>query len=375
MNSISICLLALAMLGWSSAAAAQPLPPAPVPVIYCTDLFHPHDDLDDHFDLACLYALAELDIKAVVLDDFKGKSEQAKRPGRIPVGQLNALTGRNVPWAVGCPVALANPEDPGADAADESRDGVKLILATLKATPCPVSMIAVGSMRNLAAAFNREPALFREKVARLFLFIGDAKGSFREWNVGLDKNAYVRIMNSGLPVYWVPCFDGGLWKNGGDASFWQAGHAELLRDTAAPLFNYFRYAIIQKDATKAPLAYLHEPIPDEERRLVLSQRRNLWCSSVFAYVAGRRFVKRDDDCLTVPASELRPGDKPHEVFSFLPVSVHVEPETGRELLEESARAHQVMRFHVLDQATYARDMTSCTRHLYDELSRRSGSSK
>ncbi|HOY58865.1 MAG TPA: hypothetical protein PK640_12120, partial [Verrucomicrobiota bacterium] len=26
------------------------------PVLYSTDLFHPHDDPDDHFDLAVLYA-------------------------------------------------------------------------------------------------------------------------------------------------------------------------------------------------------------------------------------------------------------------------------------------------------------------------------
>jgi hypothetical protein len=30
-------------------------------VIYCTDLFHPHDDPDDHFDIACLYAIWQID--------------------------------------------------------------------------------------------------------------------------------------------------------------------------------------------------------------------------------------------------------------------------------------------------------------------------
>ena len=41
---------------------------ASVPVIYCTDLFHPHDDPDDHFDLATLFALPELEVKAILLD-------------------------------------------------------------------------------------------------------------------------------------------------------------------------------------------------------------------------------------------------------------------------------------------------------------------
>ena len=35
---------------------------APIPVIYSTDLMHPHVDPDDHFDLACLYAMPEADL-------------------------------------------------------------------------------------------------------------------------------------------------------------------------------------------------------------------------------------------------------------------------------------------------------------------------
>ena len=69
-----------------------------VPVIYSTDLSHPHDDPDDHFDIVALYALKELDILGIVLDQGK---RQDLSPGRIPVEQMNALTGRNVPYAVG----------------------------------------------------------------------------------------------------------------------------------------------------------------------------------------------------------------------------------------------------------------------------------
>ena len=52
-----------------------------VPVIYCTDLFQPHDDPDDHFDLATLYAMPELDIKGVVLD--QGRNNWSA-PGASP---------------------------------------------------------------------------------------------------------------------------------------------------------------------------------------------------------------------------------------------------------------------------------------------------
>ena len=39
-----------------------------VPVIYSTDLYHPHDDPDDHYDLATVFALPELDVKGVIID-------------------------------------------------------------------------------------------------------------------------------------------------------------------------------------------------------------------------------------------------------------------------------------------------------------------
>jgi len=52
------------------------------------DLFHPHEDPDDHFDLAALFALPELDVQGIVLD----QGENNKGPGRIPVMQMNRLT-------------------------------------------------------------------------------------------------------------------------------------------------------------------------------------------------------------------------------------------------------------------------------------------
>ena len=244
------------------------------------------------------------------------------------------------------------------------------MLATLKVAPHPVTLIAVGSMRSAAAAFNREPELFRQKVARLFIYIGDAQGAFTEYNVALDKHAYARIMNSGLPVYWVPCFDGGFLKNAeGNASYWRGNHTELLKETPDPLSNYFWYAILRKDAKKDHLKALYEPIPEEERHAVLAEIRNLWCASTFAYVADRKFVRHGDDCMAVPVSDVQAGDRPNEPFTFLPVSVYVDPETGKELLEDTALAHKVQMYHVVNKAAYAQDMTSCVKHMYGELSK------
>ena len=100
-----------------------------VPVIYCTDLFHPHEDPDDHFDLATLYAMPELDIKGVVLDQGR---KQLERPGRIPVAQMNKLTGRNVTAVIGLADPLKNPDDRALDQPAQFQGAVELIVQTLR---------------------------------------------------------------------------------------------------------------------------------------------------------------------------------------------------------------------------------------------------
>ena len=99
-----------------------------VPFIYSTDLFHPPDDPDDHVDLATLFALPELDIRAIILD--LGRSQRA-RPGAIPVQQLSALMGKNAPHARGLAHPLRSPEDTGADQ-HMGLEGVELILRVLR---------------------------------------------------------------------------------------------------------------------------------------------------------------------------------------------------------------------------------------------------
>jgi predicted class III extradiol MEMO1 family dioxygenase len=39
-----------------------------IPLIYSTDLFHPPEDPDDHFDWAILASIKEFDLKAVIFD-------------------------------------------------------------------------------------------------------------------------------------------------------------------------------------------------------------------------------------------------------------------------------------------------------------------
>jgi len=330
------------------------------PVIYSTDLFHPHEDPDDHFDLATLYALPGIELKGIILDQG---ARQKQSPGRIPVSQLNRLTGRQVPVALGLATKLKSPGDPGLDQDAEFQQGVRLILDTLEASSEPVALVAVGSLRDIVAAYNREPSLCRRKVGQVLCFIGEAsKADFQEYNVGLDPRAYVGLMRSGLPIYWVPCFDGGPWQNQGHASFWQASHADLLREAPPGLVQYFVYALEKETAD--PLAFLAEPVEAARRARLFAMRRNLWCTAVFVTLAGQgvvfdpqtgvRFVNPASD----PASARTPG----LLFGFEKVQVSITDD-GAIRYGPAPTAKAVHRFKVLDPVRYGPGMTAATASL------------
>ncbi len=126
--------------------AALRLSAAGVPVIYCTDLFHPHVDPDDHFDLATLFALPELEVKAILLDQG---DKQLKKPGTIPIKQMMHLTGRQVPFAIGLGRKLVSPADDGRAQPPEFQAAVNLLLQTLREASEPVTIIAAGSVRSV----------------------------------------------------------------------------------------------------------------------------------------------------------------------------------------------------------------------------------
>ena len=118
-----------------------------IPVIDCTDLYHPHQDVGDNFDLVLPYALnEEIDLRAVVLDCTERfrqartdhpnphyRDEHGPRdPGFVGVLQLNYIFGRDVPAGVGPFLPLRSPDDPATDAPTFQQQGVELILRTLR---------------------------------------------------------------------------------------------------------------------------------------------------------------------------------------------------------------------------------------------------
>src|SRR5579859_4865194 len=177
MSARLLLCLPLAFLFGNLACMSGQTGPKKVPVIYPTDLFHPHDDPDDHFDLATLFALPELDIRAIVLDMGH---VQRKSPGELPVRQLMRLTGRQIPIVVGLQNPLRYPEDAALD--QFVPETPSRILSILNASPSKVMIIATGSVRDVAAAFNRDPSLFRRRVERIYIADGNSAGGDLQWN-------------------------------------------------------------------------------------------------------------------------------------------------------------------------------------------------
>ena len=102
--------------------------PRRVPLIDCTDLYHPHQDPGDNVDLVAAYALPEVDLKAVILDVTQQyRTEGGRRDaGFIPVLQLNSIFNRNVPCGVTPYAKMKSPGDtmPGRSPLSAVRRGI-----------------------------------------------------------------------------------------------------------------------------------------------------------------------------------------------------------------------------------------------------------
>lgn len=239
----------------------------PIPLIDVTDLYHPHQDVGDNFDILVAYALPEVNLRAVILDctepfrqpvaedpgrglfpDARGPRE----PGFIPVCQLNYVFGREVPCATVPFSRMKWAGDTMDDAPPFQQQGIELILKTLRESAEPVHIVSFGSARAVAVAFNREPALFRAKLARLHLCAGGSSPpapNYVEWNVALDPLAIVCLLRSDLPIAIYP----DAANNAGDQgygvfspafsydehnTFWKLSDLRFVPQMAPPLRRY-----------------------------------------------------------------------------------------------------------------------------------------
>ncbi len=297
--------------------------PHRVPVIDITDLYHPHQDVGDNFDLIAGYALPEIDLKAVILDatdDYRHKGPQGqipayrdetgpRDPGIIPVTQLNYLFDRNVPYGI-CPFSrMKSPLDQALDAPQFQQSGIELILKILRESPEKVEILSFGSARPLAIAYNRNPGLLRRKVRRIHLAEGSSSPDFLEWNVMLDPHAFVRLLRSDLPIAIYPCATAkGAFDLGVNNSFWLLPDLQFVRRMDPLLQRYLAYGY-ERSTRPDFLVALEEDPPSEVIGQICQRSQNVWETALWTQVAQRRLVKRaDGHYRLVPKAEIQTSD-------------------------------------------------------------------
>ncbi len=311
-----------------------------IPVIDITDLYHPHQDVGDNFDLIAGYALPEIDLKAVILDatdDYRHRDPQKQNPGYqdetgprdpgiIPVTQLNFLFDRNVPYGI-CPFSrMKSPSDQALDAPQFQQSGIELILKVLRESAEKVEILSFGSARPLAIAYNRNPDLLRRKVRRIHIAEGASSPDFLEWNVMLDPHAFVCLLRSDLPIALYPCATAqGAFDLGVNNSYWLLPDLQFIRHMDPRLQRYLAYVYERSNRTDFLVALEEDP-PSEVIERICQRSQHVWETALWAQVAHRRLVKRaDGHYRLIPETEIKPGDM--EVPERLvPCHVDVRPD-------------------------------------------------
>lgn len=321
-----------------------------IPILYSTDLLHPHDDPDDHYDLATLFAIEEFDVKGIILDLG---DRQKQRMGKPPVEQLLHITGRRIPYAIGLAKPLKGRDDKALDQPEEFQGGVKLILDTLRNSEDKVVLFSTGSCRDMAAAFNREPALFREKVRAYYFNVGNGPNEpQKEWNVMLDPAAYQRVFEMPIPLYWCPCYGKDDY-----ATLFTVDQTEVVGACAPPIQNFFVYCLAK--STDDPIKFLSSgphPLPKGPRRM--------WCTAPMLHAAGRKICQRSDGGFTaLPATS--PAEH-IELLRFQPI--RVTPGGPGLTFDLAPTEPNCLVFRATDKR-YPQAMASCLKNLLATLAR------
>ena len=338
-----------------------------IPFIYCSDLFHPAMDPDDHFDLAAVFRLKELDVKAVILDGhiIRPNQDQLTGGGKVPLEQMMDICGYRVPYAIGLKRKLLDPKDKALDEDPRYLAGVELIIKVLRESPVPV-IIKLSTGTDFAVVFNREPELVRKKVAAVYMSAGHGgSGPSKEYNVIMDPVGYERVFQTGVKIYWNPC-----WGTIGYNNYFKVKDQHVLFEKCSlPLKRFFAYAF-QKPADD-PIAFIH----DKSEPQLPHGKRNMWSPPILAHAAGRRVYKRGegDYLWLTPAAAKRMGleDRACRAYSYVPV--HVTP-INRGVITEVPKAGVLnvdfypaqpnAQLFRQDHPDYVKIMISCLRNLY-----------
>ena len=336
-------------------------------IIHQTDLFHPHEDPDDHWDLACVYALAlagDIELRSILIDH--PQPGHPGQPDAMGIAQMNYITGLNVSFAVGSSLPTVSRQDKQSDLKGSDENGVRMLLDTLTQSTEPVFINIVGSARDVAIAGCRAPELFQEKCAGIYLNAGTGvhrpeDDRDREHNVKMSPAAYSAIFDIPCPLYWMPCWGnrerGNTFEYGTWYKFLQKDILEHLSDRMQKFFAF----MLGRVESVNWLKYLQ----DEKDEVLLTEHgnedRNMWCTAGFFHQAGKGVTSEGE------IVDIKEGTQEESVFTFDPIKIECD-DMGLTKWEPCEGATNRFIFHVRDMENYEIAMTKAMRTLLKTLS-------
>lgn len=332
--------------------------------LHQTDLFRPHNDPDDHWDLACAYALAVrglASLSGILIDHPPGPPllNHKSDPDLGAVAQLSYLTGIHPAVAVGHGEFFSNRRRLDGDAPP----GVKMVLDQLADSPEGLYVVVVGAARDLAEALVRKPSLFAEKCRGIYLNIGSgcpepAAVKALEWNVKLDPTGFAEIFRAPCPVYWMPCLEDEAGP--GDphsrdfATHYRFRQEDILAKLPRPVRNYFGWMFSREPSS----AWLDALEGDFEALLAVkgAEHRMMYSTGSFFDLVG---------CGVTREGRVLPKSDPSGdwVYRFEPVEIECAADGVTRWLPSGSSTPTRFLFHVLDRDAYPAAMAAAMEEL------------
>lgn len=360
------------LLASGATGAAGPVDGRPVPLIHQTDLFRPHMDPDDHFDLACAFALARsgrVQLLGILCD--APPPGHTGDPDLAAVAMLNHLTGLAVPMVVGTRHKPATRRDRMEGLPARETLGVDWLLAQLRQSPQPVVITVVGSCRDVALAARRRPDLFRRKCRAIYLNAGTGTPAPRaddglEYNVALDPASYASVFDIPCPIYWMPCFERvgpsvpDLFSVAKHGTYFGFAMSRVLDRLSPRMQRYFLSMLNQEPGTQW-LRSLESPVSPADLATWGARTRNMWCTAAFAHMAGNGVTTTGS-----LAPHTTGGLSP--VYRFAQARVACDDD-GRTRIEPGRSMPPRFVFEITDTAAYTAAMTEALAALLEPLGR------